>query len=144
MFGFSNNISSARSRSFIACLMVLVIVAGLLWRSSLGPTNPSVRKYGGDALWALLVFLGFRFLFPTMPTRLVALLAVVFSFGVETSQLYHTPWIDGLRSTRLGGLVLGSGFNWPDFAAYSLGIGVGSIEDWAWRRLGRILSPTES
>ena len=47
------------------------------------------------------------------------------SFLVETSQLYHSPWIDSIRSTRLGALVLGSVFNWPDFPAYVVGVLIG-------------------
>jgi hypothetical protein len=41
---------------------------------------------------------------------------------VEVSQLYHAPAIDALRATFVGALVLGSGFDLRDLAAYALGV----------------------
>ncbi|HWI59834.1 MAG TPA: DUF2809 domain-containing protein [Bacillota bacterium] len=114
--------------------MVLVTVGGLLWRSSLVTLPAPVSKYGADGLWALLVFLGGGFLFPRLSTGVTATLAIAFSFAVETSQLYHAPWIDAVRATRLGALVLGSVFNWPDFVAYAVGIGIGAAAEARWQR----------
>lgn len=107
--------------------MALVVAVGLLWRSAWLALPELPRKYGGDALWALVVFLGFGFLFPRLPSRVLALLAMAFSTVIEFSQLYHAPWIDSIRQTRLGALVLGSVFNWPDFAAYAVGITLGAL-----------------
>lgn len=42
--------------------------------------------------------------------------------AVETSQLYHPSWLDAIRATRPGQLVLGSGFVPRDFASYGLGV----------------------
>src|ERR1017187_341105 len=47
---------------------------------------------------------------PRASTRTIAILAMSFSVAVEISQLYHAPWIDSIRHTNLGGLVLGFGF----------------------------------
>jgi hypothetical protein len=43
---------------------------------------------------------------------------------VEVSQLYHRPWLDDLRATSFGHLVLGSGFDPRDFLCYLLGVAV--------------------
>ena len=43
------------------------------------------------------------------------------------SQLYHAEWIDNIRATTLGGLVLGYGFLWSDLVAYTIGVGVGFL-----------------
>jgi hypothetical protein len=59
----------------------------------------------------------------------IALGAVCFAWSVEFLQLYHAPWIDGIRSTRLGRLVLGTSFNSPDLIAYFIGIAVGALAD---------------
>ena len=85
-----------------------------------------VAQYAGDRLWALMVFLGFGVIAPTSPTSHRAGLALVASYAVEVSQLYHAPWIDSLRQTRIGGLVLGLGFLWSDIVGYSVGVGVGA------------------
>ncbi len=121
---------SNRHRLRQALAMTIVVSAGLLWRSPWLGLPELPRKYGGDALWALLVFFGFGFLLPRRPTRAIALLAMTFSGLIEFSQLYHAPWIDSIRATRLGALVLGSVFNWPDFSAYGLGIATGVLCEW--------------
>ena len=119
-----------RNRLGYALAMALVVFMGLLWRSNWLALPELPRKYGGDALWAMLVFLGFGYLFPRWPTRIIALLAMVFSTLIEFSQLYHAPWIDSIRQMRLGALVLGSVFNWPDLAAYAMGIALGFLGEW--------------
>ena len=111
-----------RSRLWYSLWIVLVIGAGLLWRSPLFHLPPSIAKYGGSALWALLVFLLCGWLLPRTATTRLALLAITIACAVEVSQLYHAPWVDQIRRTRLGALVLGSVFNWPDIPAYALGV----------------------
>ena len=53
------------------------------------------------------------------------MLALAFSVAVELSQLYHASWIDSIRHTTLGGLILGFDFVWSDLACYALGVGLG-------------------
>ena len=120
------NAGRNRNRLLYGCWMGSVIATGLLWRSSLFSLPAPLSKYGGDALWSLMVFFGIGLLFPRLSTMATAASALIFSFMVETSQLYHAPWIDVIRSTRLGALVLGSVFNWPDFPAYTLGVLIGA------------------
>lgn len=105
--------------------------------------DPSfIRAYAGDALWALMVFFGIAFVANRQPTRVVALLAGLFCFGIELSQLYHAPWIDSLRATRLGGLVLGYGFLWSDLLCYGVGVAIGAVIDrWVPRSGGASCSP---
>jgi hypothetical protein len=114
-------------------LAIAVVVAGLLWRSCLIPVPQWLSNNGGDALWALMVFVGFGFLFPHTSTLTVAMLALTFAWSVEFSQLYHAPWIDAIRATIPGKLVLGNTFYWPDLPAYALGIALGSFVEWRLR-----------
>ena len=62
-------------------------------------------------------------------TRTIACLAMAFSVAVEISQLYHAPWIDSIRQTTLGGLILGFGFLWSDLACYAVEVGLGVMID---------------
>jgi hypothetical protein len=57
---------------------------------------------------------------------------------VEISQLYHAPWIDSIRQTTPGGLVLGFGFLWTDLVCYSVGIAIESLTEWG---IGRVRAP---
>lgn len=119
-----------RPRLIYGSLVLLVIVLGLLSRRFPQFLPAALGKSPGDALWALMVFLGLGFLFPRGSTLLLAAAAVAFSFAVEFSQLYHAPWIDDVRSTFIGHLVLGSGFLWADLLAYTVGVGVGALAEW--------------
>ena len=118
-----------RCRPAYALAIALVIGTGLLWRSGLLPLPSFLAKYGGDSLWALVVFLCFGFAFHRSSTMRIALGAVCFAWSVEFLQLYHAPWIDGIRSTRLGHLVLGTMFNSPDLLAYVIGIALGALAE---------------
>ena len=102
------------------------MATGLLWRVHLFPITGSVAKYGGDAWWALLVFIGCGFLFNAASTRRVVTLSLCFAWLIEFSQLCRAPWIDSIRSTRAGHIVLGSTFNTPDLLAYAAGIALGA------------------
>ena len=50
-----------------------------------------------------------------------------FSVTIEVSQLCHASWIDSIRGTTLGGLLLGFGFVWSDLACYAVGVGLGML-----------------
>lgn len=73
------------------------------------------------------MFLGFRCVLIRASILRVTLVALTFCFAVEFSQLYHAPWIDSIRATRLGTLALGSTFNAPDLIAYTVGVACGGV-----------------
>lgn len=121
-----------RLRTHYAVAVILVMIFGISSRQY--HFFPSVLdKYPEDALWALMVFLGFGFLLPKQKTAVCALSAILFSFTIETSQLYQAPWLNAIRQTTLGHLVLGSGFDGFDFLAYSIGVLFGVILEHAWQ-----------
>lgn len=121
---------SPRSRLVYFIWLAFVICAGLASRSRILSLPPFLAKYAGDALWAMMVFVGFGLLFPKHRTTSIALMALAFSVAIETSQLYHAPWIDSFRRTTLGKLALGDTFAWRDIAAYLVGIFVASAIEW--------------
>ena len=127
-----------RRRPIQFVLVALVIGAGLASRSSLAAHLPGfVSDYAGDALWALMVFLGFGFVFPRWKTSSVALASLAFAFGIEFSQLYQGDWLNRIRATRLGALVLGAGFLWSDLVCYTVGVMLGVVGEWAIARRGK-------
>ena len=46
---------------------------------------------------------------------------------IEISQLYQAEWINNIRHTTLGGLILGQGFLWSDMVAYTVGVIIGAL-----------------
>ncbi|EDY84898.1 hypothetical protein VDG1235_4532 [Verrucomicrobiia bacterium DG1235] len=80
-----------------------------------------LKNYPGDALWATLVFIVWAFLLPHLSIKKIAALTLATSLAIELSQLYKAPWINQLRDTLFGKLVLGSGFDPIDLVAYLAG-----------------------
>jgi hypothetical protein len=110
----------------VVVVLVVVIVLGLVTRRFHHDLPSLVGEYAPDTLWALAVFLFFRLLLPRVSTLRCATIAAVFSVSIEVSQLYQAPWINAIRRTTLGGLILGSGFLWSDIACYLVGVGIGA------------------
>ena len=87
------------------------MVALGLGSRSFGSHLPTfVAEYAGDTLWAAMVYFGIGFLFPSVRLLRKALAALLFSYCIEISQLYQAGWINAIRGTTLGALVLGHGF----------------------------------
>jgi hypothetical protein len=123
-----------RSRVLYLVLAVAVIGTGLLWRSQWLGLPPFISKYGGSALWSLMVFLFCGLVMPRVRTWVVTAAALVIAYGVELGQLYHAPWIDNLREYPLGALILGNTFAWPDLIGYTVGVLIGASLEKALRK----------
>jgi hypothetical protein len=116
-----------RNRLLYAAMIIIVIILGLYSRKMADVMPNFLNTYLGDALWALMIFIAFGFIFISMDTKIVALIGLSFCYLIELSQLYHANWIDTIRKTTLGGLILGYGFLWSDLLAYAIGIAAGVI-----------------
>lgn len=126
--------NTKRNRLLYATFTIIVIILGLSSRMLAFALPDLLNDYLGDALWALMIFTGFGFLFPKIATKKLAFISLIFCYGIEMSQLYHAEWIDNIRATTLGGLVLGYGFLWSDLLAYTIGIGVGFLFEFILRK----------
>jgi hypothetical protein len=73
-----------------------------------------------------MVYWGIAWLIPNASIKKVAVLALLVSCVDEISQLYQAPWINSIRRTTLGHLVLGSTFSWLDMLAYTVGVAAGA------------------
>ncbi|QFK71929.1 DUF2809 domain-containing protein [Pradoshia sp. D12] len=118
------------SRFFYLTAIILCIILGLASRLYSSMLHPFLAQHAGDALWAMMVYFGFRFLFVQKKPFLAFGFSVLFSFGIEFSQLYQAAWINQIRNTTIGALILGKGFLWIDLLRYTLGIMMAVIIDW--------------
>ena len=122
-----------RNRTVYALAILCVVIAGISDRKVALGLPPLFTKIAGDALWAGAVFLFFALLMPRRSTRDIGLAAGFFSIGIEFSQLCQERWLNVLRRTLPGRLILGSVFAWADFSYYALGIILGILFDSALR-----------
>ncbi|NNM81820.1 MAG: DUF2809 domain-containing protein, partial [Burkholderiales bacterium] len=90
----------------------------------------ALGKYPGDALWAQMVYWLVCICVPDASVIEVALAALFLSCIDEVSQLYRAPWIDQIRATAPGHLVLGSHFSWLDMLSYAVGIAMVAPVEW--------------
>lgn len=107
----------------------LVMIMGLLSRKFMFIFPKNIAPFIGDMFWAMMVYFGFRFLLPKLSLLKSFNIALIFSFGIEISQLYQSNWINSIRKTTIGGLVLGHGFLWMDLISYTIGIIIAVIID---------------
>ncbi|WP_243446382.1 ribosomal maturation YjgA family protein [Romboutsia weinsteinii] len=118
-----------KKRAVYFIITLVVMVMGLLSRKFMFIFPKDIAPYVGDMIWAMMVYFGFRFLLPNFSLLKSFSMAIIFSFAIEISQLYQADWINAIRRTTLGGLVLGYGFLWEDILSYSIGIVFGVVID---------------
>jgi hypothetical protein len=117
----------ARKKVCYAVAFLATIVAGLASRQFPQLLPAFLGKYPGDALWALMIFLGAGLLFNKASTLKVGCAALGFCFAIEALKLCQTPWLINLRHTTLGHLVFGHAFSWQNLVAYTVGVLVGMV-----------------
>lgn len=114
--------SNRKMRIFYLTAIIITILLGLASRKYSSLIWEFVALNAGDILWAMMVYFGLRFLLNSKSMLLAAFLSFLFSFGIEFSQLYQAGWLNQIRDTLIGGLILGKGFLLVDLVRYSIGI----------------------
>lgn len=111
-------------------LLLLLIPLGLSTKFYQGPCEQWVRPYVGDIFYPMFWYFLARLVWP----RLSRLWWAVSVFGscalVEVSQLWKPAFLQALRQNFFGAVLLGSGFDWPDFLYYAIGIGLAVGIEW--------------
>jgi hypothetical protein len=104
--------------------LILAVTAGIL--GILSRTYPEmlpvfIARFAGDTLWAFALYFLLRIFFPLKPIILITSVCFVISVFIEFSQLYQADWINHLRASRIGALILGYTFVWTDLLCYLSG-----------------------
>ncbi|MDD9268100.1 DUF2809 domain-containing protein [Paenibacillus sp. GCM10023248] len=115
--------------------VVIAMMLGLASRRFASYLPTFWAEHTGDMLWASMVYFGIRLMMnKRQKLGLAAALTLLFSFGIEFSQLNQSVWMTDLRSTTLGALVLGRGFLWIDLVRYAFGTAMAYGVDKLWLR----------
>jgi hypothetical protein len=120
---------STRRPTLYLGLLGATVLLGLATRQFPHAFPEFIARYGGDALWAAMVFWIAALARRRAASWKLALAAIAIAYAVEFSQMYRAPWIDALRATRGGALVLGQGFLWSDLVCYACGVMLASLID---------------
>jgi hypothetical protein len=121
-----------RNRKIYLLLIPFVMGLGILSRKFSNLLPDIINTYLGDAIWAAMIYVMMAFVFSQKLPKQIAIFSLLFCYAIELSQLYQAPWINAIRDTTLGALVLGSGFLWSDLLAYALGVGMALVVELFW------------
>jgi len=112
-------LASPKKRAIYLVVILFLVVIGIGSREF-----SFIPKEVGDAIWAMMVFCLWRVILIRKSLTLCAILALITSYLDELEQLIKWEWLASIRTTTLGHLILGQGFNWEDLIAYTIGIGI--------------------
>lgn len=119
-----------RKRVTYISLILSIIAVGLPSRLYSQHLPSWYVTYAGDFLWAMVVYFFIANIF-NLSLRSAFITALVVTYIIEISQLFHPVWLDSIRSVKIFALILGHGFLWSDIVAYTLGISLSVVIDWS-------------
>jgi len=130
--------NSKRLRLYYSIAIMITIALGLASRRFAHQLPDILSDHAGDALWAIMIYIGIRILWVHKSLWFATILSLVFCYLIECSQLYQAVWINDIRHTIIGGLILGKGFLWIDLVRYTIGILIAVILDYTLLKVRRI------
>ncbi len=105
-------------KKFFFLAVILFVIEVLI---ALFVRDTFVRPYAGDYLVVILIYCAVRTILQATVWK-VALGVLLFSYAVETLQYFQVVNRLGLENNIVAKTVIGYGFEWMDFVAYTLGI----------------------
>lgn len=116
-------------RAVYAAVVIITVVSGLLARYKKELFPDIVNLYLGDILYAFMMYYIVSFIVVSKGIIRKGMIALIICFAIELLQLYQAEWINAIRQTLPGRLILGSGFLWSDLLAYTIGVGTALLFD---------------
>ncbi|WP_413162056.1 DUF2809 domain-containing protein [Capilliphycus salinus ALCB114379] len=112
-------------RRIVFGILIALIPIGLASKYYQGPlefwVNNSFSSIFYEMFWMFLVVL----ILPRLSPGWVAFWVFVVTSALEFMQLWKPPFLQAIRETLIGRLVLGTTFVWGDFLYYVLGCAIG-------------------
>ena len=124
----------ARRRDVYVGLLLVTVLTGFAVHMHGHFLGGLVRDVLGDALWAAMIVWLLALALPNAKTRSIAIGAIIVCVAVELSQLLRAEWLEDVRGTMVGHLVLGSDYDTRDLFAYGAGVVAAALLDVALRR----------
>ena len=123
-----------RERTALAAVLLFLIPFGY-WLRFRAPVSPELRDSSGGAVYvALWILFAALFYLHSAAWKIAAWVLSITCF-LEFLQLWHPGWLEALRATFAGRVLLGTTFGWSDFPPYFVGALFGWLLLLAARRL---------
>lgn len=121
--------SAVRRRWVYLSVAVLTVLAGLSVRFAPLGLPWVVMKYGGSALWAMMIYWVLALVWPKSNAVALAAIAVAIATLAEFSRLFHVAWLDAFRVSLPGAILLGRYFSVRNIVAYWVAIIAAAVLD---------------
>lgn len=113
----------------IAVLISLIIILPLGYMVRFHGAAPEwLNDLFGSIAYQIFWILLIAIFFPNASPVWIALGVCLASCLIEFLQLWHPPFLEAIRATFPGRLILGNTFTWSDFPSYF----IGSFLGWVW------------
>lgn len=125
-----------RYRLILLISMIVIVPLGYVIRFS-EATQAGLGDFFGSVAYEIFWILLVIFLFPKCSVAKVAIAVCLATCAIEFLQLWTPPFLQAIRATLPGRLVLGNTFLWSDFPSYLIGsflgwLGVRSLKNLAY------------
>jgi hypothetical protein len=115
MFIFKKNRSLA-----LACLLITGLT-GLYTKFYTGSAAQWVNNSLGGVFYEIFWCLFIYFFFTTMKPSMIAFFVLIVTCFLEFLQLLHFSFLELIRNTLTGQILIGTSFTWSDFPYYFFG-----------------------
>jgi hypothetical protein len=119
-----NDPKVARRRLTLFAVLTALAIAGF-WLRFYAPIGEEWRDSTGGAAYVVFWILAYASLKPAAPAFPVSLTVLLVTCCLEFLQLWHPAWLEAIRRTLPGRLLLGTTFEWSDFPPYFAGAVIG-------------------
>lgn len=127
---FSRNHRFFNYRLALLASILVIVPLGLATKFYRGPGQEWLNNSFGGIPYEIFFVLLVVFIWPQLSALRAALAVCLATCLLEFLQLWHPPFLEAIRATLLGRLLLGNTFQWSDIPYYF----IGSFLGWAWVR----------
>lgn len=112
-------------RQALAVSMAVIVPLGLGIKFYQGPGQSWLNDTFGGVSYEIFFVLLAAYIWPAVSPGRIAIAVCLATCGLEFLQLWQPAWLQAIRGTLPGRLVLGNTFSWTDFPYYFVGSGLG-------------------
>lgn len=107
--------------------MIILLLLGFYTKLYSGQFSSVVNNQLGGLFYVIFGVLLLSLIIPNLTKQSYAIIAFLLTTLLEVMQLWHPIFLETIRSTFIGKIILGNSFNWKDIPWYFLGAIIGYI-----------------